>query len=244
MQFLPVFLLLSLIAEILGTVGGFGSSVFFVPVANYFFDFESVLGITALFHLSSNISKIALFRKGFDKRLVLTIGLPAMLLVAAGALLSNYISTQYLEIVLGIFLVVLSLFFLIFKHITLKPTTGNAVLGGGLAGFAAGLLGTGGAIRGLSLSAFGLSKDVFIATSAIIDLGIDATRSVVYFYNGYMHTHDLYLIPFLIVVSLLGTYLGKRLLQHISQEQFRLIVLLLILGIGISTIVMVALREA
>jgi len=57
-----LFLALALLAEILGTLGGFGSSVFFVPIANLFFDFESVLDITALFHLSGNLSKLGLFR--------------------------------------------------------------------------------------------------------------------------------------------------------------------------------------
>ena len=60
---LPFFILLAFIAEILGTVGGFGSSLFFVPIASYFLDFHSVLGITALFHVSSNLAKIALDRK-------------------------------------------------------------------------------------------------------------------------------------------------------------------------------------
>ena len=59
-----VFLLLALIAEIIGTIGGFGSSVFFVPIGNFYFDFYSVLGLTAVFHLSSNLSKIFLFKKG------------------------------------------------------------------------------------------------------------------------------------------------------------------------------------
>ena len=36
-----LFLALALLAEIAGTLGGFGSSVFFVPIANMFFDFES-----------------------------------------------------------------------------------------------------------------------------------------------------------------------------------------------------------
>ena len=63
-RYLPIFIILSLIAEVLGTIGGFGSSVFFVPIANFFFDFQSVLGITALYHLSSNVSKIAFFKKG------------------------------------------------------------------------------------------------------------------------------------------------------------------------------------
>lgn len=239
MKYLPFFLFLSLIAEILGTVGGFGSSVFFVPIANYFLDFESVLGITALFHLSSNISKIVMFRKGFDKRLALTIGIPAMLFVAAGAFLSKFINEEYLEVILGVFLVLLSLLFLLFKQVQLKPNNTNAVVGGSASGLIAGLLGTGGAIRGLTLSAFGLSKEVFIATSALIDLGIDGTRSVVYYYNGYVHKDDLYLIPFLIVVSWVGTYLGKRILNHISQEQFRVLVLLLIFAIGASTIAIV-----
>ena len=35
-----VFLLLSLLAEIIGTIGGFGSSVFFVLIANFYFDFH------------------------------------------------------------------------------------------------------------------------------------------------------------------------------------------------------------
>lgn len=90
MPFLWLFILLALLAEILGTVGGFGSSVFFVPVANFFLDFQSVLGLTALFHLSSNITKIGLFRKGVDWKLVLLIGIPAILFVILGASLANF----------------------------------------------------------------------------------------------------------------------------------------------------------
>lgn len=46
-RYLPWFIILSVLAEILGTVGGFGSSVFFVPMASYFMDFQTVLSITA-----------------------------------------------------------------------------------------------------------------------------------------------------------------------------------------------------
>ena len=76
---LLLFILLSLIAEILGTMGGFGSSVFFVPLANLFLDFRSVLSITAIFHLSSNISKLLLFKNGLNKFLVLYIGVLPLL---------------------------------------------------------------------------------------------------------------------------------------------------------------------
>ena len=106
------FLLLALLAEILGTVGGFGSSVFFVPIGNFYFDFYSVLGLTAIFHLSSNLSKIVLFKKGLNKTLLLYIGIPSIVFVIVGGFLSKYFQTIYLEICLGIFLIILSALFL------------------------------------------------------------------------------------------------------------------------------------
>ena len=86
--------MLALLAEILGTVGGFGSSVFFVPIANFFFDFQSVLGITALYHLSSNVTKIAFFKKGLDKKIVVALGVPAIVFVSVGAYLSKYVDPK------------------------------------------------------------------------------------------------------------------------------------------------------
>lgn len=231
------FVLLALVAEILGTVGGFGSSLFFVPIAGFFFDFHTVLGITALFHLSSNISKIILFRKGVDKKLILTIGVPAVLFVILGAFLSKFFDHKLLEICLSVFLIALSLLFLFFKNIQLKPTFFNSVSGGSLSGITAGFLGTGGAIRGLTLSAFNLEKEVFIATSAMIDLGIDFSRSIVYFSNGYIQKNILYLIPVLLGVGFAGTWIGKKIVHYFSQEQFKFTVLILILIIGIITFV-------
>ncbi len=235
-RYLPIFIILSLIAEVLGTVGGFGSSVFFVPVANFFLDFQSVLGVTALFHLSSNLSKIAFFKKGLNKKLLLTLGIPAVIFVSAGAFLSKYIDPTYLSFTLSIFLIALSLLFLIFKKIVIAASTKNAIIGGSLSGLSAGILGTGGAIRGITMAAFNLSKDTFIATSAVVDLMVDLSRTVIYYYNGYIHKHDLYLIPILIVVAILGTWIGKKTLDKMSQEQFKKIVLLLILAIGIASL--------
>jgi uncharacterized membrane protein YfcA len=68
-----LFYILAFFAEVLGTISGFGSSILFVPIASLFFDFHLILGITAVFHVFSNISKIALFRKGIDKKLHLNL---------------------------------------------------------------------------------------------------------------------------------------------------------------------------
>lgn len=232
-EFLLYFILLALFAEVIGTVGGFGSSLFFIPIASFFLDFHSVLGVTAVFHVVSNITKIYFFRKGFDKKLIVSLGIPAVLFVIIGAFCSKYVNSQYLELSFAIFMIITSVVFFVSNKIAIKPTTKNSIIGGVLSGFIAGLIGTGGAIRGLTLTAFSLSKDVFIATSAIIDLGIDASRSVVYYYNGFVHYDDLYLIPILLVVSILGTYLGKLILAKLSEIEFKRIVVVLIFVMGI-----------
>lgn len=233
------FLLLALIAEIIGTIGGFGSSVFFVPLGNFYFDFYSVLGMTAIFHLSSNLSKIFLFKKGLDKKLLLYIGVPSVFFVIAGGFLSKLVDGYALTVVLGVFLVVFSLLFLIKKEIVVLPNKKNAVIGGTLSGFSAGLLGTGGAIRGLTMAAFNLEKHAFIATSAFIDFMIDFSRTFVYYNNGYIGKQELTYLPFLFAIGLIGTYLGKKILAYIPQDKFRSLSLLFILLIGLATLIQI-----
>ena len=237
MENLPLFILLALLAEILGTIGGFGSSLFFIPIASYFLDFHSVLGVTALFHVSSNLAKIGIFKGGFDKKIALSLGIPAIVFVIIGALLSKYVETKFLEITLSIFLILISLFFLFKKEFQVKPTFANTLGGGIFSGFVAGLIGTGGAIRGIVLASYNLKMEVFIVTSAMIDLCIDASRSVVYFYNGYMHKDDFYLIPILLVISILGTFIGKKILLLVSEKQFKSFVLILVFITGCLSLI-------
>ncbi len=234
---LILFIALALIAEIIGTVGGFGSSLFFIPIASYFLDFHSVLGITAVYHVMSNLTKIALFRQGVDKKVILWIGIPSVIFVIIGAYLSSYFQAKWLELFLAVFLIVLSIVLFVYSNIKLKPNFVNSFSGGVLSGFLAGVIGTGGAIRGIVLASFDLSPSAFIATSSIIDLSIDLSRSVVYFFNGFIHTHDLYLLPILAVVSIVGTFLGKKIVLKLSNNQFKKGVLILVFVTGIVSLV-------
>lgn len=232
-----LFLALALLAETVGTIGGFGSSVFFVPLANFFLPLTTVLGLVALFHLASNLAKLGLFRHGIDRVLLLKLGLPAVVAVAVGALASGLLSGAWLERVLAVFLVGTSATFLLRPAWTLAPSARNAAVGGALSGLMAGLVGTGGAIRGVTMAAFALRKEVFVATSAAIDLGVDATRAVVYWRHGYMEEVPVAWIPALVVVAVAGTWLGRAALRRIPQARFRQIALALVLLIGLVTLV-------
>jgi uncharacterized protein len=224
-----LFIILSFVAEVLGTISGFGSSILFVPIASMFFDFKTVLGITAIFHVFSNLSKIALFRKGINKEIALKLGIPAVIFVIIGAWLTAVIDLHKMELLMNVSLVLLALYLLVNFNKSIKQTDTNLYIGGTVSGLLAGLIGTGGAIRGITLAAFHLPKDIFIATSAIIDLGVDLSRAAIYVKQGYFDTKYLLLIPFLIGVSILGSYLGKLILQKTSETVFRYIVLIMII---------------
>lgn len=224
-----LFFLLALISEIIGTVSGFGSSILFVPIASMFFNFLDVLGITAVFHVFSNVSKILLFKQGVDRRIVVKLGLPAILFVLIGAALTTVISSQYMELFMNIILVFLSLYLIKNFNKSLPANDANLYFGGAISGFLAGFIGSGGAIRGLTLSAFGLTKNVFIATSASIDLGVDFSRAIVYWYNGYIAQKYLILFPFLIFIGFIGSYIGKIILKYTSEIIFRYVVLVVII---------------
>lgn len=220
-----LFYLLAFVAEVIGTVSGFGSSILFVPIAAIFFDFKVVLGITALFHVFSNLSKIVLFRKGIDKRIALRLGIPAVIFVIIGAFLSKIVPQVELELIMSFILILLSVYLIFYSNKTIETNNQNLYTGGIISGFLAGIIGTGGAIRGLTLTAFNLEKDIFIATSALIDLGVDSSRAVVYFLNDYMVKEFLVTIPVLIIISIVGSWCGKLILHKVSQQLFRYIVL-------------------
>ena len=228
-----LFVLLAFLSEIIGTVSGFGSSILFVPIASMFFDFKTVLGITAVFHVFSNLSKITLFREGINKEIALKLGTPAVAFVLLGAWLTTFLPTVLLPLLMNIGLLLLSCYLLFNFNKTVKQTNLNLYLGGASSGFLAGLTGTGGAVRGITLAAFQLPKTVFIATSALIDLGVDSSRAVVYISNGYFKTDYLILIPFLIGISIAGSYIGKLILKRTSETVFRYIVLITIIGISL-----------
>lgn len=232
-----LFFALTLIAEILGTLGGFGSSLFFVPLAQFFFNFQTVLALTGILHVFSNSAKIWLFRKSIDWKVTLWLGGSSVLLAITGAFVTRFVSFQYASLTLGIFLMCFSAFLFVKPLFSISPSVKNSLISGGTAGFLAGFIGTGGAIRGLALASFNLEKNFFVGTSAIIDFGVDLSRTIIYLEGDYLQKSEFFYIPLLLIAAALGSYLGKVILNKIDQDKFRRITLALIFLTGLTMII-------
>jgi uncharacterized membrane protein YfcA len=224
------------LAEILGTISGFGSSTFFVPSALFFESFRLVLVLTAISHCFGNFFKILIFRQDFSWKPFLWLFLPSIFFSGLGAALSAELANDTLPRLLGAFLVLFALFALFGKKRLPRLPTWVAMLLSALSGFSTGLLGTGGAIRGVALGSLNLPKGTFVALSSAIDIGGDLVRAAIYLGNGYMDWRQWYYLPILLVAAFLGARSGKFLLARIRQEHFERIVALFILASGLMMV--------
>jgi uncharacterized membrane protein YfcA len=199
--------------------------------------------VTSILHVFSNSFKVILFRKTIDWKIALWLGVSSVLLSIVGADATKYINFDYVKMFLGIFLIVLSSFFYFDRAFKLSATLKNSVVAGGIAGFMAGFVGTGGAIRGLALTAFNLEKNFYVGTSSIIDFGVDAGRATVYWRNNYFTDELMPYIPVIAAAAFFGSYLGKMILGKISQETFRKIVIALIFCTGVVMVIQNLFKE-
>jgi uncharacterized membrane protein YfcA len=190
-----------------------------------------------LLHIFSNLSKLILFYKYIHYKIFILLGIPAILSVIVGAILISWSPAQYAELALGIFLCAGSIFLWISSNFQITPKPMNMIYGGIISGFLAGFTGTGGPIRAITLSAYTLNKNSFIATSSAIDMGVDISRAIIYINAGFFTTEYSELILILAVIAFTGSWLGKKIVSKISNTQFKKIVLILLLIIGISEII-------
>ena len=232
-----LFFISGLIAEIIGTMAGFGSSTIFLPLALLFVDFNTAIILVSIFHLFGNLSRIIFFREGFDRRVILQFGVPSVLLSLLGAFLIGVLPHPVLKLILGIFLITTSASFLIKPRIKLPANTGTFIAGGSTTGFITALVGTGGALRATLLQGFNIEKVKYIATAATIALATDITRIPVYISQGFL-TQQYYLyLPILFVIALAGSFIGRKIVKKIDQEKFRKMVLVAIILVSIKFVI-------
>ena len=232
--------LVVIVAGGVGTLTGFGNSTIMVPVLLLFFPLAPTLLLTGIIHSFGDIWNILLFRHGIRRRLALLFGIPGVLLAFVGARLVFSIPEEILSRALGIFLVAYVLFLFLSSRYSsggwrMKQSAVIAVISGAVSGFAAGIFGIGGVIRGAFLSAFGLPKAVYIATIGAVGLAINSTRTVTYFYQGANLTSELYwgLLLF-IPASFAGAWLAKKIVNKIPEKQFRAVVAVFLLIFGLK----------
>ncbi len=239
-------------AALLTFFSGFGLGTILMPVFALFFPVEMAIALTAVVHLLNNLFKISLVWSDIDVKTVLLFGIPAMFAAFGGAwvlkiltaspltftyhISDKELTTNMVNLVVAVLLIIFALFELNKKLVNLKLSPKYLSLGGLLSGFFGGISGHQGALRSLFLLLAGLTKESFIASGISIAILIDISRLTVY---GTSFLLDIFQtvnpekpVSFVIVAcvsAFVGSFFGKRLLRKVTIRNVQIIVSVMLL---------------
>jgi len=230
--------ILVLIASMVGTMTGFGTSTIMVPILLLFSPLPQTLLFVGIIHWFGDLWKILLFKKGLNWKLILGFGISGIIASYVGASLTFRISERILMKILGGFLLSYVIFLFLKPGFRLAKSKRNMIGGGVLSGFFAGIFGVGGAVRATFLTAFDLPKAMYIATAGSIALLIDSARLVTYLRGGTrLEPMLLWGMIVFIPVSFLGAKIAKRIVNYVPQKSFRLVITIFLALIGLYFLV-------
>lgn len=213
---------------------GFGTSTILVPVLSLQYPLSETLLFVGTVHWFGDIWKMLFFKKGANLKLILLFGVTGIIVSFIGARLAGIFPDYILQRMLGGFLLAYVFFIWINPKWKLPKTNANALIGGGMSGFFAGLFGVGGAIRSTFLSAYNLDKTVFLFTSGAIGFLIDSSRIIGYVSGGIgFSKYTVIALIGAVVVSFGGAYFAKLIVDIIPQKRFRMVVAMALLIIGV-----------
>lgn len=249
--------LVAFIASGITLFSGFGLGTVLMPVFAVFFPVPLAIAATALVHFANNIFKFVLMAKHTNWQVVARFSIPATFAAIIGAtllnlfdqmpLLGSYVlggsifEISVIKIIIGLLIVFFALFELSPWLQELKLPDKWLPIGGVLSGFFGGLSGNQGALRSAFLLQAGLSRDAFVATSAVSATLVDITRLIIYG-TGFLSAHftkSQELITLVVVGTIcafIGTFVGKRFLQRVTLKVVRITVATVMLLIGLGLI--------
>lgn len=213
------FLIAAFLAEIIGTIAGFGSATVLVPAAASIFEIKKAIALVGLFHFFGQLVDGFIWRKHIIWRIGLLFAVLGVIFSFIGALLVTFMPSRLIQIALGAFLIGYAGRSLLGKPIRIPTSNKVLILVGGAIGFIAGLLGTAGALRVAALSSLNLKKDQFLGTSFAIAFLVDLTRVSVYLKSGILEM-NLATWAWIFAAAILGSLVGKRIVYKIPAPIF------------------------
>ncbi|MEX0887903.1 MAG: sulfite exporter TauE/SafE family protein, partial [Patescibacteria group bacterium] len=101
-----LFLVFAFLAEIIGTLAGFGSSTVLVPITALFIDVKTAIAVVGLFHFFGQVVDLFLWGKYINWRITALFASLGVLFSFLGAALITGLPSQTVLLILGVFLVV------------------------------------------------------------------------------------------------------------------------------------------
>jgi len=215
---------------------GFGSIIIAITLGSIFFPIKTVLPVLVLLDFFLNIYMVLKYKKMINYEILLKKILPFMSIGVVIGMLIFYFIASGSKVLLGSFIVFLSVFELYnqYKKNERKPVNIISNLFFVLAGIVQGIYASGGPFVVYIIGKQGVTKSVFRSTLAALWVIMDMVLIISYLLTNTLNkttvTYSLFLAP----VVITGIVVGEMLHHKVNEQLFKLIIYSLLLFAGIS----------
>lgn len=219
------------------TLAGGGSPLILLPVLGWFLDAAVIPPVLTTGMLFGNLQRMGMYWKAIDWPSTWWYLPGAIVGSTLGAFVFANIQLKWLPLVLGIFLVFSSVSQLFQQNNPFfKIRTWYFMPAGLIYAFLSGLVGSTGPMLNLFYINYGLVKEPMVATKSVHMVAVHVAKLIAYAAFGVLH------IPFLGYGLLLGfaafpgNWLGQKVLERMSTDQFKQVVMLFVSMSGLLLI--------
>lgn len=220
--------LASLIAWFISSLAGGGSPFIILPMVNFLLESQAVPPVVTTGMLLGNLNRVFLFWQDINWELTGWYLPGAVSGAILGAFVFTQTSMQWLQVLLGLFLVS-SVFSFGFKRAeSFKIHSWFFLPAGFVYAFLSGLIGSIGPVLNPFYLNYGLAKEKMIATKSAHALVVHGVKLVAYAAFGVLTLPYLGYGLVIGIAAIPANWLGQLALQKISEQQFRQVVLALV----------------
>ncbi len=220
-------------AATLAAVTGFGGAAVLLPVLVWSFGVREAIPILTVAQLIGNGSRVWFNRKELNWRVVAWFAIGGVPMALLGGLLFAKAPLAALTRVLGAFLILI----VVWRHVrpnrSWRPSLhAFAVIGAG-ASFLSALLGSVGPLMAPFFLAYGLLKGAYIGTEALSTVVMHVTKLIAYRHAAILPVHAVVVGLLLGPVMILGSFVGKHIVDRLPEKVFILLIEATLLAAGV-----------
>jgi uncharacterized protein len=226
-------LVAALFASTLAAVTGFGGAAVLLPVLVWVFGIREAVPILTVAQLIGNGSRVWFNRHELNWRVVGWFALGGVPMALLGGYLFASAPLHALTRLLGGFLLLIVVLRRTRPHLTRTfPAVAFAGIGAG-SSFLSALLGSVGPLMAPFFLAYGLVKGAYIGTEALSTVVMHVTKLIAYRQTAVLSGGDALIGLAMGPVMVLGSFMGKRVLDRLHERVFVMVIEGVLLGAGL-----------
>ena len=224
----------ALLGSTIGGVAGFGAGILLLPVAAWTLGIRAAVPVLTVTMLLGNLARIWWSRHELHGGVTLRFIAGAVPATAVGVMIFAGASSDWLGRAIGAFLLAAVPLRRLLTSGRLHVRAAHFPLIGTAVGFLSALVVTTGPVVTPFFLAYGLRRGAFIATEALCAGAMHVTRGLVFARYRMISTETLVIGLVLGTTMVAGAWIGRRMLDRMSDRAFLAVIEVLLVGMGLQ----------